>query len=244
MLAKILSFFVEDERTNFSFYRLYTKLKQWAKEGTLPWEHELPQSISFESTFWKKVIEIHKATKGDDYERAFSVFWADGELVITGVTKGSTSSVTTNSVVGVKYSPSRHKGYLTKTITVDSNTYSTKEVYHKNVPSQLEVKYLFNVHTHPRKVINNNDYYGFFSITDLNSLINSNAIITGMITDKFWLLVKTNKSPKALNNYEQNEVNTNSLIEKIRLGVYSGDLGGKLHRHTLQLPTDNVQVST
>lgn len=230
MLKDILKLFFDNSSSKYSFYKLYTQLNKWDKQGTLPYDYELPKEISFDSSFWKKIIQIHKDTKNDDHERAFSIFWAEGELVITGVTKGSTSSVTTNSTVTVRYVPSKYKNYFSKQILVDSNLYSSKDIYYKNINKNIEVKYLFNVHTHPVHRVGDREYYNFFSKTDINTFINSKAIITGMIGDKFWLLMKTNKSPKILNNYEEKEINIESLNEKIKLGVYSGEFGKGLIR--------------
>ncbi len=220
--------FSSNNINKFSFYTLYNKLKQWGISKTLPYPYELPDVITLDEKFWKKIVQIHNETKNDDHERAFSVFWADGELIITGVTKGTTSSVTTNSTVTVRYVQSRHKGYLTKQILVDSDLYSSTDVYYKNIPTKIEVKYLFNMHTHPVHRAGDREYYGFFSKTDINTFINSEAIITGMISDKLWLLFKTNKSPKILNNYEQEEISVQSLNEKIQLGVYSGEFGKRI----------------
>lgn len=244
MLDKILRFLFDDTQTTYSFFRLYTQLTNWSNQGRLPYEYELPKVISFEDSFWKRVISIHNLTKGDDHERAFSVFWADGELVLTGDIRGTTSSVTTNSVVSVKYIQSRHKGYATKQIFVDSDLYSQKDVYYKNIPSKVEVKYLFNVHTHPAHIIDGKEFYGFFSLTDINSLIYSNAIVTGMIGDRFWLLFKTTKTPKVLNNYQENEINIDSLVDKLHLGVYSGTLGGKLSIHLSKLSDNDRSVNS
>lgn len=240
MLKSLLNIFFSDSDSSFSFYKLYTKLTRWSLEKTLPYEYELPDSISFDEGFWKRITQIHNETKNDNFERAFAIFWADGELIITGTTKGTTSSVTTNSIVTVKYSQSRHKGYLTKQIIVDSEIYSSKDVYFKNVPSKIEVKYLFNIHTHPVHMINGQERYGFFSFTDINTLVNSNAIITGMIGDKLWILFKTNKTPKVLNNYEESEISIESLTEKIKLGVYSGEFGKKLIRHRITTQAGSI----
>lgn len=220
--------FSDNSVKKFSFYSLYTNLKKWGINKTLPYSYDLPDIITFDEDFWKKIVQIHNETKNDDHERAFSVFWADGELILTGITKGTTSSVTTNSTVTVRYVQSKHKGYLTKQILVDSDLYSSKDIYYKNVPKKIEVQYLFNIHTHPVHRAGEREYYGFFSLTDINTFINSNAIITGMISDKLWLLFKINKSPKVLNNYTQEEISVQSLNEKIQLGVYSGEFGKKI----------------
>lgn len=228
MFKNILKFFFDDSSKSYSFTKLYTQLSKWSKAGALPYDYELPQVIKFEDSFWKKIIQIHNETKNDNHERAFSIFWADGELIITGTTRGTTNSVQTNSTVSVKYVQSRHKGYYSKQIFVDSELYSSKDIYYKNINRNIVVQYLFNIHTHPVHLINGSEYYGFFSFTDINTLINSNAIITGMIGDKFWLLFKTIKSPRILNNYEESEINIQSLNEKIKLGVYCGEFGKKL----------------
>lgn len=230
LLGKLFS---GSSEKNISFYNLYMKMRRWRESNTYPYEYELPDSITFPPDFWKRVIQLYKETKYDAHERAISVFWADGDLILSSVVRGTTSSVTPKNKVSVKYGPSRHKNYLLKEVFVDDKLYSRKDVYEKRVPSQIEVKYLFNMHTHPPHTNQEGRvYYSFFSLQDLKSLLASGAVITGMIGDKLWLLIRTNLSPSALNNFEEYEINVDSLNNRLNIGVYCGEFNGKLRRLT------------
>ncbi|WKZ31271.1 MAG: hypothetical protein QY318_00655 [Candidatus Dojkabacteria bacterium] len=215
-----------------TFYQLYQKMRAWNKSGTFPYEFELPDVISFPEDFWKKVIELYKLTKSDGNERAISVFWADGELVLSSVVRGDSRSVKPNNKIRVSYVQSKHQGYLTKEVYVDEKKYMSKDVYHKRAPKEIEIKYLFNMHTHPpHNMQDGSTFYSFFSLQDLRSLLGSNAVITGMIGDKLWLLFRTVKTPQLPADFEEREISVETLGSRLELGVYSGDFNGKLYRH-------------
>src|SRR5688572_9089221 len=163
-----------------SFYQLYSKLRKWNDSKVFPYDYELPKAISFTPEFHKKVIELYKSTKYDGHERAISVFWADGDLILSSVVKGTTSSVTPKNNVSVQYTPIPNKLYYEKRVILDGKTYSKRDIYYKNIPKAIEVKYLFNMHTHPPYDYNGHTYYSFFSLQDIKSLYSSGAAITGM----------------------------------------------------------------
>jgi hypothetical protein len=220
-----------DSSTNMTFYKLYSNMREWKRKKVYPYNYELPDSISFTDDFWKRIIQIYKATRADGYERAISVFWADGDLIISSVIKGSKSSVKINSEVSVRYVPTHKREYYTKEVLVGGVRYSKREVYYKKIPKQIEVKYLFNMHTHPpHKREDGSVYYSFFSVQDLRSQIASGAVISGMVGDRLWLLFRTNKTPNVLPEYEQRDVTIDQISERLGLAVYMGEFKQKLYR--------------
>lgn len=207
-----------------SFYSFYKKMVGWRESGVYPFPYNLPSSISFPPDFWKDVTRIYNDTKKDGLERAISVFWADGELVLTSVVKGDEGSVRSNHKISVNYivHPTR-KAYLRRELMIDGKVTKKTDVYYKKAPKKVRVEYLFNIHTHPAHVVNgNNQYYGFFSVQDINSLIVSDAVITGLITDRLWLLVRTSETPSKVNfkDIEQGDITLEKLKENWKIGVY------------------------
>jgi hypothetical protein len=235
MLDKIIKFFFDDTRDSISFYKLYTSLVKWQKERRLPYEYELPQAISLDESFHKQIINLYKSTLNDGLERAVSVYWADGDLIVSRVMTGTSSYVKTDSNIKVSYKPSRHKGYYTKEVYVDEKVYSKRDVYHKNIPTKIELKYLFNMHTHPRHTTDDGYYYGTFSSQDIKSLVQTDAVITGLIRDDFTLLFKTNRSIRDTSQLEDRDITLQSLTEKYGFVVYTGKFKGKLYRFSPQL---------
>lgn len=59
--------------------------------------------------------------------------------------------------------------------------------------------------------------YGFFSDTDLNTFLNSKVLITGLVTDQFWLACKTDK---IISQIGPNGINMLNGISKL---TYSGE---------------------
>jgi hypothetical protein len=214
-----------------TFYQLYNKLKSWKSAGVFPYTYNLPKTLLFPNDFWDKITKIQQQTLKDGNERAMSVYWADGELVVSPIDTGNNKSVQSKGNISVKYSPHpTRKGYYRKEVILNSSTYKKLDVYHKRVPKEIEVSYLFNMHTHPQ---HQNDkgvgYYNFFSAQDIKSLINSNVAITGLITDKLWILIRTNKTPNNLDHLTDKDITIENL-NKLEIGVYSGEFYKKLNR--------------
>ena len=71
--------------TTTSFEQLREKIVNLRKENIYPFTFNFPQAINFPSDFWNQLINIYRNTRSDGLERAFSLFWADGEAIFTEV---------------------------------------------------------------------------------------------------------------------------------------------------------------
>jgi hypothetical protein len=212
-----------------TFYTLYNKLKDWKKAKVYPYTYNLPKRISFPKDFWDRIVEIQKDTLRDGNERAISIYWVDGELVLSPISKGDSKSVNNRGNISVKYEkhPTK-KGYLRKEIILNSSIYKRTDVYYKKVPKEIEIEYLFNIHTHPQhKDSNGVEYYNFFSAQDIKSFITSNVAITGLVTNKFWLLFRTNKTPKNIHYLEDRDITIEKLKE-LNIAIYNGEFYKKV----------------
>ena len=68
--------------------------------------------------------------------------------------------------------------------------------------------------------------YSFFSTQDVKSLISSKAIMTGLVTDKLWFLVRTSQtSDYTVQRYRH--LTVDGLKNDMKLGVYCADFNGK-----------------
>lgn len=241
MLKSLIKFFFSDEPSTASFYSVYTKIVKWRNSGVYPNYYDLPQSISLPYEFWDKVKGLYKNTRNDRLERSVSVYWVDGELILSSVTTGTTSFVKSNSQIRVSYSP-KNSEYFYKEITLDEKRYSRKEVYYKKVPKQIELQYLFNMHTHPPHHHNEKVYYGFFSAQDIKSLIGSKAIVTGLITDNFYLLFRTNNVSIDISTLQDKDLKEETITDTYKFVLYKGRLGGKLYRIPLNSNSNHNTV--
>jgi len=237
LLKTITQIFTGDSESTLQYPALYRKIRKWSESGVYANNFELPKYLTLPEEFWKKIEQLHKETKADGHERSISVFWAEDDWVVTSTIRGTEKQVTSGGSVLVRYVPTSKPEYFRKEILVDQKLYSKKEVYYKKMPKKIEVLYLFNLHTHPPHKTEgivpnseNNLFYGFFSLQDVKSLLQSKAPLTGLVTDKLWLIFRTNQSPQLLNNYDESEIDIASLREKIKLIVYSGDFGKKMVR--------------
>jgi len=232
----IFDFFTGGSRiSTTSFEQLRSKIVKLREQNLYPYTFNLPQAISFPFDFWDELIKIYKKTNSDGLERAFSVFWADGEIVLTEVKTGSDRMVKSGGSIQVKYSqhPTK-KGYARKELLVDEKVLKRRDVYYKNIPKTLTVQYLFNIHTHPKHIDENgNVYYNFFSAQDIKSWISSKAIMTGVVTDGLWILIRSDKTRKDIENLVDNQITPQFLEDDLYIGVYRAEFNKKAYRYKL-----------
>lgn len=245
--------FKSDGPQTTTFYQLYGKIRDWKKAGVYPYPMNLPEAISLPGDLWHKIIKLYKKTRSDRHERSISVFWVDGEIVLASVVLGDKSKVTPRGSVKIAYEPilkDNKYDYYWKKVWVDDKIYSKKKVYHKKVPKKLEKPYyLFNMHTHPphaKKIATYRgfertetkiagDYrgqsaYSYWSAQDIHSFLKSGAIITGMVSDRLHLLIRSSESPGFAADLADGKVTRNYLANDLKFGVYEGDFKKKLTR--------------
>lgn len=231
----ILDFLFGNRIETTSFNTLRKKLVELRESNIYPYTYNLPQAISLPNDFWENVIPIYRKTYKDDLERAFSIFWADGETIFTEVATGSNTNVKSGGTIQVKYSnhPTQ-SNYARKEVFLDGKVIKNRDVYIKNVPKTLEVQYLFNIHTHPKHLNESgNTYYNFFSAQDIKSMISSKAIMTGLVTDTLWLLIRTNQTTENVDTLTDSEVTPQYLEEVLNIGVYRAEFNRKAFRYKL-----------
>lgn len=218
-----------------TFLELHRKIVELRSSNLYPFTYNLPQAIQFPSEFWKDLINIYKKTDRDGLERAFSVFWADGEVVLTEVNTGSNKMVKSGGSIQVKYShhPTK-KEYARKELYLDGKLLKRRDIYHRNVPKALEVQYLFNIHTHPKHTKGDGStFYNFFSAQDIKSLLSSKAIMTGVVTDKLWLLIRTEKTPSSVEELTDLQVTPEYVENTLDIGLYRAEFNKKAYRYSL-----------
>lgn len=229
----IFDFVFGNRISTTSFDQLRGKIVKLRKSNVYPFVENLPQAISFPYDFWKDIIKIFKSTDSDGRERAFSIFWADGEVLFTEVKTGSDRMVKSGGSIQVKYShhPTK-KEYARKELHIDGKLEKRRDVYFKNVPKSLEVQYLFNIHTHPKHIREDGtSYYNFFSAQDIKSLISSKAIMTGLITDSVWILIRTSKTPNSVDTLVDSQVTPEYVEEVLHMGLYNAQFNRKAFRY-------------
>ncbi len=172
---------------------LHKFLEQWRKLGSLPSASGWPDKVMLSTGSWKKLSDIMGYTRGDGYEYAVNLFHVDNEILVTPYTRGTRENVTTHDSIQIRYEP-RDKNYFEKKVFVNSKQVQSETIPAQKVPKKIEITYLFNVHTHPIQ----EDSYSFFSGTDIRSFLASDTLAMGLLTDRLWLVGKTNSSLKVL----------------------------------------------
>jgi hypothetical protein len=115
-------------------------------------------------------------------------------------------------------------------VNLNGDVYSKRIVDVKKIPKKIEVSYLFYLHTHPpykNPVSSTNGSsrdYGFFSSVDMKGFLTSSSCMTGLVTDRLWVVLKTNDSPKKFDFPEDLRITPEFLIQTFKMRVYSGNL--------------------
>ncbi|MEA3357303.1 MAG: hypothetical protein U9Q67_02615 [Patescibacteria group bacterium] len=206
------------------FHNLKDKISAWNHGRIHPGYSVLPQAISFSSDFWARIKEIYRHTTADKHERAVTIWWAGGEVILADSIRGQESKVNIpKQQIRLEYKRTSNPANAERVVTLNGKIVSKRNVSWAKVPKRekLRVQYLFNMHTHPPHT----QGYSFFSLTDIKSFIKSSASITGLITDELWILMKTSLTPKVLQNIEESDINVHYLKNTLRMRVYKGEFG-------------------
>lgn len=213
------------------FASLRPQVSSWRKLRTYPSAHELPPCIEFPRQFWKRIGEIYRHTTGDGHERAVAVWWADGEYVLTDSIRGEKTKVTLpRQQVKVSYKHIPNTSRAKHIISVNGKTYAKRTVEMSSISKKknIEVEFLFSMHTHPPYSKDSNTgttEYMYFSPVDIRSFIGSGTIITGLVTDVVWLLIRTKKTPGTFRLDDSAIITPEYLITQLHIQVYKAEMG-------------------
>lgn len=211
-----------------SFSSIRSKVSQWSS-GTYPLYADVPDIIEFSYEFWARVTDIYRHTSKDLHERAIRVWWADGEFVLTESVRGSERDVVMpKQTVTVRFDPVGTDRF-DRVILVDSTIYAKKTMQAVDVAKvkRVEVQFLFNMHTHPpvKDPRTGAPSYPFFSAVDIRGFLRTPSAVTGLVTDKLWLLIKTSKTQSPGVDLQDYMITSEYLRDTLRLKVFCGTFG-------------------
>ncbi|MBP9758979.1 hypothetical protein KBD45_04750 [Candidatus Dojkabacteria bacterium] len=226
-------------------YSEFIKLiEKFLLDGKYPKLSVWPDKIELSGEFSKLNKQVFENTSTTGNEHEISIFYIDGDILASSILKGEKNQVKVKHDVNLAYVPQR-TGVFEKQIYIDGKIVKKYSV--KQVPPKQIVKYMINIHSHPKfKDLKGNENYSFFSVVDMEGFIKSNLLLTGLITDKFWLACKTDRTVTKVGTvgeemiyfitegaYEgQKDVEELVLKEMKNWGIvfYSGEIGGTLSR--------------
>lgn len=169
-------------------------IKKWNKYGKYPPRTAWPTEVILDRRLWENIISLHKYTDSTGYEYESSLFYIEREVIISKPLKGNKDNVHAHHSLQVKYMPDNRNYRYERHIILDSRVIQKDYFAPDRVPKQVDSGFLFNTHTHPTHLNNTGEkVYTFFSPTDINSLLKINSLLTGLITDEFWLACKTDQ---------------------------------------------------
>jgi len=204
----------------------------------------LPSSINLDSNVWNAIKKLREFTDSYGYEHSISIFWVDNDIFITPPKKGSKESVYTKNEVALKYIPFDTKVgvFYRKEVVHNGKLVFKKSIKKQDLPDKPAVREIFTLHSHPRALDSNGPAFSFFSVQDISSLLASNGICLGLLTDHLFLICKTQNSPQRVtseiveliskgNSVYQLENHIDPLpFNKLGLILYQGNISDKLKR--------------
>lgn len=169
-------------------------VKKWNKYGKYPSRDIWPNEVIMDRRVWEYVVRLHKFTDSSGYEYESSLFYIEKEVVISKPLKGNKDNVHAHHSLQVKFVPDNSNNRYERQIILDSRIIQKDYFAPSQLPKQIDSGFLFNMHTHPTHLNNTGDkVYTFFSPTDINSLLKINTLLTGLVTDQFWIACKTDR---------------------------------------------------
>lgn len=192
-----------------------------------PYLDYLPKQINLDFNFWKEMKNLYTLTLRDEHERLASVFFIDNELIITKNLTNKRLKLKDENHISVRYIPQKKSLFALKEILIDGVVCSSHSVETIPQTNNIKVSHLFNLFTYKPKYFNGSRqeqdrYYNFFRLSDLKAFVASANPMIGLVTDEFWLLVKTSESPKYIPEFEDNEINIDILSRYFKYGIYVG----------------------
>jgi hypothetical protein len=222
-------------------------IKKWNKYGKYPPRSAWPEEVVLDRHLWEDIVRLHRFTDSTGYEYESSLFYIEKETIISKPLKGNKDNVHAHHSMQVKYVPDNKNYKYERQIILDSRIIQKDYFAPDQLPKQVDSGFLFNMHTHPTHLNNTGSkVYTFFSPTDINSLLRINTLLTGLITDEFWLACKTDQiiskigevGEEMLSNITRQSVDDETLLETVLkkeiqnwgLVIYRGDFNRTLKK--------------
>lgn len=175
-----------------NYSEFFKFLRKWRDARRNPPASAWPREITLDSKAWEGIQRLYNLTRMDGHEYETSFFFAEGETFLTTPLRGSRDQVTSSHSMSIKYEIDQRKRVYYRNIILDGRVVSKSAVKPAQMAQGGQLGFLFNVHTHPEhKNIEGKTTYSFFSDTDIRSLLGANATVSGLVTDSFWLVCKT-----------------------------------------------------
>lgn len=167
-------------------------LRKWRAAKRYPPRSAWPQNLSLADDAWKGITKMYQFTNDDQHEYETSLFHVGAETYLSKPLRGSTHAVTAKHSLELKYDVDQKRGIYIQHVLLDGNAVGRNVVKPEKLAEAQDAGFLFNIHTHPVHVNAAGQItYSFFSSTDIRTLLAGDTIVSGLITDCFWLVAKT-----------------------------------------------------
>lgn len=178
-----------------NYAEFFRFLKKWRGLKRYPTSQMWPREITLDSKAWEGIQKLYNLTRMDGHEYETAFFFVEGDTYLTTPMRGTRDQVTASHSLQVKYEIDQKRRVYYRNILIDGKVINKVLVKPDKLTGDLQIGYLFNIHSHPEHVNAAKQVtYSFFSDTDIRTLLASDAVVSGLVTDKFWLVVKTDQA--------------------------------------------------
>lgn len=191
-----------------NFYKFSKLLIRYNKLSQLPEAELYPKSLSIDSMVWDEVVNLKKFTSKYNYEHSTAIFDIDGHQIATPAQKGTKESVVSSYKISLKYKP-KVRDWYEKQIFINGKLRHKFQVKRNDISSKSEIISLFTIHSHPARKSGDREYFSFFSMVDINSLLSSKSLCMGLVTDRLLMACKHKGSPNVLSEEQK------SILSKV-----------------------------
>ncbi len=169
-------------------------LKKWREARRFPPSSGWPPTVTMDKKAWEGIEKVYNLTNIDNVEYETSFFYLEGETYQTTPLRGEKSRVVSNHTMQIKYEVDQRRRMYYRNVLLDGKRIDKKAMKPEKITKNPEFGFLFNIHTHPQHLnYSGSPTYGFFSDTDIRSLLSAEAMLSGLVTNKFWLVGKTDQ---------------------------------------------------
>lgn len=178
-----------------NFADFFVFLKKWRQAKRYPPASAWPKTIELDTKAWEGIKKLYTLTQMDNFEYETSFFYVGGETFQTTPLRGTRDHVSSSHSLQVKYDVDQKRRVYIQNIVLDGKVVSREVIKPEKLDNNIQAGYLFNIHTHPEHINQHGQQtYSFFSDTDIRTLLASDSLVSGLVTNVFWLVVKNDNA--------------------------------------------------
>ncbi|MCA9371506.1 hypothetical protein KC726_01275 [Candidatus Woesebacteria bacterium] len=189
------------------------------QKGHTPSRSFWPKEFYLPTNVMDNVKKMRQWTKEDGFEYEISVIDAAGDIVSSPLFRGERTKVRATHSTRVQYNKIDSAKFQ-KVVEVDGVTVLKRPMKYEEYDKTRKIQTIASIHTHPSHEIEHEGgqkrTYGFFSVRDILTLLQSPNFLLGLVTDRLWFACKTSSTIRTIGQ------NGEQMLQRVSNASYSG----------------------